>query len=353
MSFYIPSSIEQWIELQLNDLGISLKKAKILAESIKKMADFYIENPTGKTPWSEKWCQQAQLAYYFPLNYLRNLRVFTELEKQNFFTTPFTWTEFGVGLAPSLEAFLQIKGNRQLLLNTTLLELSTPAKQLCTSRFKTIHDLEIHWINKASSALPPKSIAVMSYSLTELDQLPPWAWSAEKLIIIEPSTRQDGRRLMSLREEAISKNFEVIAPCTHQRECPLLTQSKKDWCHDRLTFTRPEWMLEIESSLPFKNSTLTLSYLALQKKTKNLETPDKNIFRVVGDHLDEKGKVRQLVCRGQGREFFSFLKKECAEIPMLHRGDLIKLSVEPEKKGEELRIKKDQMEIISNIQNKF
>jgi hypothetical protein len=186
----------------------------------------------------------------------------------------------------------------------------------------------------------------MSYSLTELTQIPDWMWTAEAMIIIEPSTREDGRRLLELRGAALEKNFEVVAPCTHQGPCPLFNESKRDWCHDRVFFDRPKWMIEIEDHLPFSNTTLTLSYLVLRKKGKDKkqETGDASI-RIVGDFLDEKGKSRQLICRGPHREFLTFIKKSHTPLE-LHRGDLITIEHPIEKKGDEIRISPEQIHLL-------
>lgn len=346
IKYTLPQKIETWIETELNRLGTSLQQPKVLAHSIKKMADYYIEHPSGATPWNEKWCQQAQLAYYFPLNLIRNFRVFEELEKVNFFEEKLHWHEFGVGLGPSLEAFLSSPINNKKLIGCTLSERGSFPRDSFQRRMNHNPILStIQWPDKLPRVLPAKSLVIMSYSLTELQSLPDWLWEAEAIIIIEPSTRDDGRRLMSLREEAHKKNYRTLAPCTHQDLCPLLHQSKKDWCHDRVFFNRPQWLIEIEDHLPFSNSTLTLSYLAL-KKTTNLKRDilSSNQVRVVGDFLDEKGKSRQLICRGPQREFLTFIKKSDNPIE-LYRGEIITLDEPILKKGEELRLSPDQVHV--------
>lgn len=350
MKYYsIPEDIEHWIDLQLKQITSSLSQPKQLAQAIKQMADFYKDNPQTPTPWSEPWCQQAQLAYYFPLNFLRNIRVFNELQSLHFFQESFSWYEIGTGLGPSLEAFLHIQSSSPIKpLSIHLLETSKQAKSIYQERLQNHPGLNPQWMNQIPKSLPPKSLLIMSYSLTEFDNIPEWIWTADSIIIIEPSTRDNGRKLMQLRAEAFNKGFQVIAPCTHNHPCPLLTHSQKDWCHDRFGFERPAWMLAIENHLPFKNHTLTLSYLALKRQTQASKdknglvsqnsttlTP-KNQARVIGDFLNEKGKTRQLICRDSEREFISFIKK--SETPIeFFRGDLITLSDAIEKKGDELR----------------
>ncbi len=355
--YFLPSSLEMWIQTQLSETGFSLQQPRPLAQSIQKMADFYIAHPTAPTPWHEPWCQQAQLAYYFPLNFLRNLRVFQELHSLHFFDQPFSWYEWGPGLGPSLEAYLQVLASHKtslpsFLKKVHLLETSTQARTIYQHRLQKSAELfPIQWMNQWPTTLPPQSLLVFSYSLTEIKgNLPDWIWSADSIIIIDPSTQEDGRRLMALREAALSKNFQVIAPCTHHQKCPLLLHSQKDWCHDRLGWSRPSWMLEIEKHLPFKNQTLTLSYLALKRQpsfNQEKTTEQKNKFiggaafqthptRVVGDFLNEKGKTRQLICRSSEREFISFIKRATTPIEFF-RGDLLNLSESIEKKGDELR----------------
>lgn len=375
----LPQELEVWMDSQLKDLSSSLSQAHALAQVIKQMADFYIENPQAPTPWSESWCQKAQLAYYFPLNFLRNLRVFQELQSLHFFQEPFHWYEIGAGLGPSLDAFLQVQQNnpasvpQEKLLGVHLLETALSAKNLYQQRLqKNYSGIKPQWLTQIPKALPPHSLLVMSYSFTELEEIPEWIWSADSIIIIEPSTREDGRRLLQLRAQALQIGFHAMAPCTHNQACPLLTHSQKDWCHDRFGFDRPAWMLEIEKHLPFRNQTLTLSYLALKRqapltkqkrstaKTSSfapspisphplvdspISSPESphdlaptktNPTRVIGDFLDEKGKTRQLICRGPEREFLAFVKKSSTPIE-LFRGDLLNLPDSIEKKGDELR----------------
>ncbi len=351
-SYSIPPQLEAWINFCLQGLGSSLSHSKSLAAAIKRMSDFYVESPEGQTPWSEPWCRQAQLAYYFPLNFLRNLRVFDELRRQNFFDSSFHWNEFGVGLGPSLEAYLTTHPKQFFLKGTQLNEIAKSARDLTDHRFHDLHQYKLNWATQSPKVfLPPDTLLVMSYSLTELKTLPEWAWTAQSIIIIEPSTREDGRRLMSLRTEALKQGFSIIAPCTHSSDCPLLTQSKRDWCHDRFGFNRPQWMLEIESYLPIINPTLTVSYLALKKMPQTkIRAPINPLIRVVGDFLDEKGKSRQLICRNSKREFLTFLKK-LAQPPEFFRGDLLQIDEPIVIKGDELRVEPTQVKLARSENN--
>lgn len=350
--YSLPTPLVFWIEEQLKLLNTSLEDSSKIASSVKRMADFYIEYPNSQTPWDESWCKIAQLAYYFPLNFLRNLRVFEELYRINFFPPFLNWYEFGVGLGPSIESFLELKkqilgnSNQPHLKSIHFCEKNIWLQELMQSKIKLKLSTSPTWEEKKFLDIRPSNkipnFLVFSYSLTELENFPDWIWQADFLLIIEPSTREDGRRLLKFREDALNRNFQVEAPCIHSNPCPLYIHSKKDWCHDRLFFNRPSWMIEIEKHLPFKNPTLTMSYLAIKKKSdttkliSSIDPSQVNIFRVTGDFLNEKGKTRQLVCRNSEREFLTYLKKS-SKVKEFYRGELITINEPIEKKGDELR----------------
>lgn len=229
----------------------------------------------------------------------------------------------------------------------TLVEKSLEPQKLIQNFFKSFQAQNPDWLRSfnpaqfAHSGINPKStMALFSYSLTELQELPSWALDCEALFILEPSTQQDGRRLMQLREELLKKGFHVWAPCTHKENCPLLHQSKHDWCHDRVHFSAPTWFEKMEDHLPMKNKTLTMSYLLLRKTRPEIP----KAARVVGDTLKEKGKNRQLICRGPEREFLAWMHKSgiSQEIP---RGALIEIPQSFQKVSNELRVTSDITEI--------
>ncbi len=152
-------------------------------------------------------------------------------------------------------------------------------------------------------------------------------------MILDPATTQDGRRLLELRQKLIDQGFYMWAPCLHQKPCPLLTKSKTDWCHDRSAISAPNWYSAMESHLPMRNLTVTTSYLLARRKA-----PQKahNLIRLIGDHLKEKGKSRQMICRGPDREFLSWLHRDGTP-PVYPRGDLLEMPT-VELRGNELRV---------------
>jgi hypothetical protein len=94
----------------------------------------------------------------------------------------------------------------------------------------------------------------------------------------------------------------------------------------------------MEAQLPFKNQTLTMSYLLARKIPPPANLTEHKLARITGDKLEEKGKARQLVCQGPHREFLSWLHKDGVP-PTIPRGALIEFPENFEKKSNEIRTK--------------
>ena len=290
------------------------------------MSDYYIEKPLEPTPWSRNWCMAAQLSYYFVLNWNRATTVIKRAEDIGFFDGLNTFLDWGAGLGA-----LTIPLAEKLKTGSAVEISSQPVEVLnrWLSQVKTSPALSKNTVKKTS-------LVSFSYSLTEIESIPPEVLESEALLIIEPSTGADSRRLLQWRSDLQKKGFYAWAPCTHQEACPILTKSKKDWCHDRSETVAPDWFWEIEKHLPIKNKTVTFSYLAMRKSKPSYES---TAARLVGDMRKEKGKHRIAVCRGSEREFLSWLKKDRKKPPPLKRGQKIHIPQETEKKGNELRLK--------------
>ena len=315
--YQITDFLEKGIEQGLQSLGLSLHHDRELAKSVLQLSDYFVNNPDGETPWQEKWAQAAYLCYYLPLNFLRVRRVLWQIEQQKFFSGLDHGYDFGAGLGTATLALRHIfKGPM------TLIEKSEAATRIADKAFAELRPHQ--WLKSLQQISEPhKSFVIFSYSLTELSSIPEWALKSEGLILIEPSTEQDGRRLLEWRQDLLDKGYQILAPCTHSQSCPLLTHSKHDWCHDRLHLALPEWMQKIEQHLPMKNRTVTVSYLVARKKPLAPVTP--GLTRVVGDLLKEKGKDRQLICQDSERKYLTWMHKH-GEHPEYRRGDMLDLS---------------------------
>lgn len=317
-----------------NEPSITLNQ---IAQSVLKLSDFYIDQPEATTPWDEEFCQIAYRHYFLPLNFQRNSRVVQKAFEVGFYEDITTFIDWGCGPGTASLALAAFEKLRPQIAKQILIDQS----KLALNHFEDLHSQLVHPEKtvdnhiKKHLAQKDTSCLVFSYSLTEISQ-PPEAWDQfEALMILEPSTSDDGRKLLEFRQKLIEKGYSIWAPCTHQMRCPLLLESKTDWCHDRIEVDAPDWFLELEKNLPMRNRTITTSYiLARKKKPKTFKA---NIGRLVGDSREEKGKTRQMFCRGEKREFLTWMHKKITP-QVFPRGELVELPEQVEEKANELRV---------------
>lgn len=324
--YTFPDIYQEKIETLLGEFDCSLSQPKTIAESILKLSTHYQD--TRSTPWNTPEFVIAYAAYFFPLNYVRNLRLWQEAKNIKFPLEFSQILDFGCGLGSGYLAGLDTGFLNATLPFYAIDNMSRPL-ELLKKYFLTHKEFK--------TSLPAdykNTLGIFSYSLNELKTVPPWLFELDHLLIAEPSTSAIARGLMSFRTTLREKGYFLWAPCTHQGDCPLLLQSKTDWCHDRIHWDQPEWFQKIEQHLPIKNQTLTTSYI-LASKVK----PTENYFgRIIGDELPEKGKTRWMFCRGEQREFLSHLAR-FGEAPKWKRGQLFRDEIPHEQRSNELRLK--------------
>ncbi|HVK60120.1 MAG TPA: small ribosomal subunit Rsm22 family protein, partial [Bdellovibrionales bacterium] len=308
--FGLPLEVEARLRTTLESIGYTLPdngakttEAKKLADAVLRLSDHFTQNPDAATPWRETWAQAAYLAYFFTLNFARASAVATEAKRVGFLDDLTTVVDFGSGTGSAVHALSSVFEKDYIAC-----DISAEALSFCRSLSANPNALKTEVCSSPGAAqklAPIKNTAMMaSYSLTELPAFPREWMQSEAVIIIEPSTRDDGRRLQSWRSDLIEAGFRIWAPCTHEGACPLLIHSEKDWCHDRIHFDPPKWWDALEQNLPMKNRTITYSYLLARKSAPPAWLQGKG--RLIGDMLEEKGKTRQAICRGDEREFLSW-----------------------------------------------
>lgn len=322
--YTFPAVYQHKIESLLNEYGHSLDRPKSIAAAVLKLSDHYQEKQRI-TPWGNSDFVAAYAAYFFPLNYVRSLKLWTEAKRVGFPKNFSRVLDFGCGLGSAVLAGRDLSAWNEPTALHGVDHMAEPVRLL-----------QKYFAADVQPALPSsfsKTLGIFSYSWNELPEEPPWFMKLDHIFIAEPSTSLHARRLMTLRQRLIDNGYFIWAPCTHHEACPLLTQSKSDWCHDRVHWEQPEWFQKIEHNLPIKNNTLTTSYIFASK-----ESPNSDFFgRIVGDELKEKGKTRWLFCRGKDREFLSHLARYGAP-PDWKRGDLLPAVIPHELKGQELRL---------------
>ena len=86
-------------------------------------------------------------------------------------------------------------------------------------------------------------LVTLSYVLAELDERDhaatverAWNAAAHALVVVEPGTPSGYERVLAARESLIAFGATVVAPCPHDRACPLAGTG--DWCHFAVRLAR-------------------------------------------------------------------------------------------------------------------
>ncbi len=153
------------------------------------------------------------------------------------------------------------------------------------------------------------TLLLISHVLSELDsaqldELLTQIHAAGEVIWVEAGTSADSRRLIDIRERLLHEtdSLHVVAPCTHQVRCGLLTpENERHWCHHYAdppqdVFRDARWD-EWSRELGIDRRALPYSYLVLARHEAPAVT---GCGRVIGVPREGKGHCRVLGCDASG-----------------------------------------------------
>lgn len=158
----------------------------------------------------------------------------------------------------------------------------------------------------------PIGLLIISHVLNEL---PPDALAALRGLIaratavlwVEPGTHVISRQLGTLRDE-LCRTFRIIAPCTHERGCPMFAEgNERHWCHffappPSEIFANPDWV-KFGQRAGIDLRSLPYAFFALEKPRTGeppVPAPDPSLSRVIGRVEHFKPYARLLNCDATG-----------------------------------------------------
>ena len=177
----------------------------------------------------------------------------------------------------------------------------------------------------------PIGVLVVSHVLNELpphqrDALLRLAARAEAVLWVEPGTLVDSRALIAVRE-ALHDRLDVVAPCTHQAACGLLTpDNDRHWCHHFASpppniMADPRWV-QFAQRAGIDLRRLPYSFLVLEQKERRVQTgfepgPPISVAgcsRIIGAPRVYKPFARILSCQAEGVRDLILQKRDAPEL---------------------------------------
>lgn len=229
----LPSRLRSAIELAAE----GIKPSELARAASELSARYRSEQPfAGNFPDNEPQ-RIAYLATRMPATYAVLRSVFKEFRRLLPDIDVESLLDLGAGPGPALwaavETFDELKKATLYDRDPHLIRLGKALAANGDDQLLTAADWQTSDIR--SSAFEPHDLIVCSYSLGELGSkgapgVLQRAWEATEtaIIIIEPGTKRGFGLIRELRETLIGWGANLLAPCPHDRACPMGTT---DWCH--------------------------------------------------------------------------------------------------------------------------
>jgi ribosomal protein RSM22 (predicted rRNA methylase) len=150
------------------------------------------------------------------------------------------------------------------------------------------------------------------------------------LLVLEPALRETSRALLEVRDVLVSRGVAVRAPCLYRGACPALLKAS-DWCHAERGWRLPPLVESIARAAGLHKESLKMSYLALAPKGEAWpEPPSGEVYRIVSEALEGKGRQRFMGCGPSGRVGLALQEKHQTErnrlFFKLQRGDVVRVT---------------------------
>lgn len=310
----------------------SEKSAQLKAQILKASGQYLFNE--NRSIWTEKWFKNAYLSYFIHTQTSRLFYAFTRTKDLIDFSKISKIVDFGAG--PSSAHLAASKVFNKSINDIEWVNIDS-AKEALEIGQKIEKHRSLKSTFKISAKIPePQTddeMIILSFAICEgLDT--ETLLKYKYIFILEPGQFEESKNLISFRESALKSSFEALAPCVHQKACPM-REGRKNWCHD--SAPKPSSLPNYD--LPFSKKRLNFSYLLLKRSCeKDLQkTENLSQARVIGDLRLEKGKSKVAICSNESPSFLSWLKKSKLDMD-LRRGDLIELPPEADHKGQEVRI---------------
>jgi len=285
----LPDELTKAVQVAIETHG-----QKALAKEVKRLSDAY---RAGKPSFfTSPLSYLAYLCTRFPATYAVAKRVLEEC------APPIrSVVDCGAGFGVSLWALPDASSYHLIEKDEGLVSFANSLKNFPNATWEKRDLTQIE-------TFPKGDLFLFSYSLTEVPQkfypeIVKRVYSAaqKEIVIIEPGTPEGYRRILHLRSLFIEQGGFVVAPCPHEKSCPL---TNPDWCHFSKRLPRTPWhRLLKEATLGYEDE--KFSYLIISK-----ETPSTRNSRILRRPQKNRGHICLKLCTSNGLEERVVTKKE-------------------------------------------
>ena len=302
----LPRALQQALERELGNIH----SGELQRASAELTAAYRSPGRTSLPAISSQAQRLAYTAVRMPATYAAVHQVLSELRMCNPEAEISSMLDFGAGPGTATwvasQLFLELK-------RATLVEQESGLIELGTRLFSTASlSFDLKWVQQDVLRLDAArhDLVVLSYLIGELTpgDLPQlisraWNMSAGNLAIIEPGTPVGYQRIIAARELLISAGANLIAPCPHMLECPMLNLPGR-WCHFAARVERTSMHLRIKGgSLGHEDE--KFSYAIFSRNPVS-----RAAARIVRHPLKHTGHVELQLCADEGLKAETVSRKQ-------------------------------------------
>lgn len=313
----LPAPLRQAVDRVLENTPLPA-----LRQAAKTLSDRYrAELRDGRLHMAEEMAVKAYLATRLPATYAAVRTCLDSVAEAMPGFLPGTLLDIGAGPGTVLWATLDLWPGLE---SATLVEASVAASGIGAALAGGLPNIRIDWqagdITIGLKDMEPADLVSAAYVLDEIapaslpklvDQL--WRLTADTLLIVEPGTPAGWRRILEARARLILAGASILAPCPHERPCPLLAP---DWCHFSRRVARSRLhRLAKSAEVPWEDEKFI--YVAACR-----QPPALRQARVLAPPKSGSGKVALKLCEpGGGVTERLFTKRDGAAFKAARRAD--------------------------------
>jgi ribosomal protein RSM22 (predicted rRNA methylase) len=328
-----------------------------IAESVKKLNEGLTvgrESFLAQHYLSDPEIRKAYQLYYTTTNYLKIIPPLRELAVSKFFDRPtLRILDLGSGAGAAIWGildFLETELQQEIDIQITAVD-SVPQNIKDIQRFHLLYQKhctavkskltqKVHDLETPISFDQKFDLIVMMNTLNEvsaeaeqrlLTTLPTLLTENGVVLLIEPATRKQSRRLLTFRDSAVTNDWTIYSPCTRQSNCPAL-ENADNWCHSEYKWERPDFIRIIDEAGETLRLSLKSTYIVMNRHGQTLPNilGKQNLWRLVSERFDEKGRTRAILCGEPARAQFIMNKRdktaENKEFMKVERYDIIEIT---------------------------
>ena len=348
-----PAIEDMMLQVALDRFGEHVRSAKNLGPAIVELSNFYNAplDERGACPHS-KYHQAARMLFFtvadMPKAYAvaaetDTLQALPQKSKLKIFDAGVGYGAQSLGL---LSYLFQADHQRRIQLDvvdrdTDALEALDDILGAC-QRMQIFGDVALNSrrmnLNQSFQSRDRYDIIIMGSTLCELRPDAQFQLLANLLsaltdsgilCVIEPALKATSRNLHQLRNRMLAEQqCRILAPCTHQENCPCL-ENEKDWCHESRQTLLPPRARQLSITTGLRTQDVKWSYMTLTR-ARNSAEQDADVWRIVSDLMKPKGKQEIFVCGKPGRlrSILQKRDKSSANTPFkkLQRGQRIRFT---------------------------